>query len=277
MPADPDQPGQDEIERYLLGDAGEVEELRIDEQMTDKDFQAVMDEVEDGLVARYVRKQLTDTQTRLFQAQLTVSKRLREKVRLAAAALKPVHFGPEESIQTSYEGKTHRDYGQLSLAAGVILALGFLGWREWRSSVAQNELAGALRRQSARLEQIASAQNTRNASGVMVAVFRLAGDTRTLGGGAAAPARAVVPNGVNRLLLQLNAAAELGAAYRVEVHDGAGKLVWSGAAQPKAGYVEAELPANLFETADYLVRLDVKTGAGGWQPVHSYIFSVTRD
>jgi hypothetical protein len=278
MPADPDKPDREEIERYLLGDAQEDEELRIDEQLADKDFQALMDEVEDDLIGQYLHKRMTDSQARLFQSQLTLSTRLREKVHAAAAKLELVYFGPEEPVSTaSHERRTHIDYGQMSLAAGMVLVVGFFGWRERRMSVVQSELADALRRQSARLEQIAAAKDGRDASAPVVAVFRLAIDTRTLGGGGAAPARAVVPDGVDRLRLQLNAAADAAAAYRVEVHDDAGRLIWSGAGQPRNGFVEVELPVNLIQSNDYLVRLDTKAGAGEWRPVHSYVFSVARN
>jgi hypothetical protein len=116
------------LRRYLLGGLSVRERARLEERYFENDglFEK-LEMVEDELVDAYVRRHLSESDSRLFEENYLSSERRRQKLRIARELLE--YAGEVELPAMSAPIATRFRFWQLAFLAGFVLFAGIVGWR----------------------------------------------------------------------------------------------------------------------------------------------------
>jgi hypothetical protein len=116
------------IRRYLLGGLSVRERARLEERYFKSDnlFEK-MEMVEDELIDAYVRRQLSESESRLFEENYLCSERRRDKVRIARVLLEYAAKAELPTLTTPIA--TRFGFQRLAFLAGCLLFAGIVGWR----------------------------------------------------------------------------------------------------------------------------------------------------
>ena len=116
------------IRRYLLGGLSIREGARLEERyFKNVDLFEEMEMVEDELIDAYARRQLSESESRLFEENYLSSERRRDKVRIARELLEYAAKAELPAIITPIA--TRFRFRQLAFLAGSLLFAGIVGWR----------------------------------------------------------------------------------------------------------------------------------------------------
>jgi hypothetical protein len=262
------------LSRYLLNDCSEEEKARVEEQFfaSSETFERLC-QLEEDLIARYGREELTGPQAAQFERAYGMSSRRRERVLLNVALGRfaaeggglPAARAADERVQPRAERPAERSgrahfvdlpaglrFGLAAAGITLAAALAFQIQRvtEMRGSLeAERRQAESLRQQIAAAEQrVLESERQVAALGDEVNRAREAqagSDARPLVAafllspgltrGAREPARVRVPAGVDTVRLQLDLEQLSYRAFRAELRTAAGDIGWAqDALQPRA-------------------------------------------
>jgi hypothetical protein len=116
------------IRRYLLGGLSIRERARLEERyFKSDDLFEKMEMVEDELIDAYVRGQLSESESRLFEENYLSSERRRDKVRIARELLEYAAKAELPALITPIA--TRFGFQRLAFLAGSLLFAGIVGWR----------------------------------------------------------------------------------------------------------------------------------------------------
>jgi hypothetical protein len=274
-----------DLARYLLGEASEQEQLRLEEEFfsNDETYQELM-ALEDELRYEYAQGGLTARQRKHFEQRYLVTAADREKVALAKSVLaRTFELAPLRERRKGWLAKLFAPglpqlaYGSLALVAmaGGSLLLFQTIQLKGRLSQLEAERARDARQYRAQEDQLKgqlAEQRNHNEQQAPAAFFSFVlapGLTRDL----TEATRIVVPGNANAVRLQLDAKGlSTYKRYRVELQTLEGAQVWG----EDVSAATITVPVRLLVPGDYDVTMRGITAAGEAEPTTDFYFTVVR-
>jgi hypothetical protein len=249
----------------------------------EQEFHELVEAVETELIRDFIRGKLSAPMQEAFLARYQRTPELWERVTAMSAVMSAA-----SSLAPAARGSSWRSklapwflpapavvYGATGLAViGLCVAV----WFGMRNQALQDSVARALRSRDAlagenrRLREEIAAMGSTRAPARVLALALMPGVTRS----GSAHQRVARLSGEDELELTLHAPQVLTpGSYRVTLEQGeSGRVVYrSAGVETRAGQpgaVVARIPAAGLETEDYLVSLESRSGAGGYDTVETY-------
>jgi hypothetical protein len=302
---------------YLLGTLSDEERVRIEERYfsDDAEFEG-LEIAEDELIDRYVRGELSSTESQQFEKRVSQSARLVQRVEFARVwANRKSRPTAESSTQAPHheEGSwwsklfgfsgTARPRFAPVFAVLLLLVVGaavFVGWLKWKESKRLAAEQATLEQRRRELEKQAADEKSKldqaaNQTGPqpspataaspvdeptpgpsVIALTLSPGATRGDGG-----ATTRIPPGTSYVAFTLKVQDTDYASYQASVQTMERTTVFSSRASPlrrtqSGATMSFRVPANQLRPGDYLVSVDGLTPTGAKENVHYYRFRVTR-
>lgn len=290
-----DLPSDETLVRYLLGQLSEDDQPQLEEEyFSDDDVFERLCTLEDELIDRYVRGELSGAQREGFEKRLLQSPEQRERIEFARSlmlrlpgppATAPVHLFREKARTWRPTWLPHwpmRRWAVLMPAALGLLAVVVLGtWLRRPRAPSETHVQQPTRsqtEQAARAPDEALPQAPKQPSeGQIAALILTPGITR--GGGS--ETRLVIPS--NADVVELTASLEMVEyeTYRAELRTVAGQEIWNEKdlhpRETAAGKgVILRVPAKLFANRDYILTLRGLAPSGRLQVAAEYSFREVR-
>jgi hypothetical protein len=288
---------QERTRRYLLGEMPEQEALEFEAQyFTDNDLFEEMTEAEDDLIESFVRGELTREEAQEFEEGYLTSHSRKAKVEFARALARQAP-GPLKAADRSPGAQPMARplflfpraavAATAAVAVVTIASLAFVNLRlrrdldqlrnqqselQRRDQALRRQLAGSSGPQSPRSAQTASALNADSVSLVLIPGLQRASEGgKTLR----------IPAGTDIVGLQLLLERNEYPAYDASLETAEGLKVWDkkGLRAQKVDGAQAVtliLPAQLFKSIDYLVKLRGTSANGHVEDVADYHFVVAK-
>lgn len=308
-----DEPTETLMKRYLLGAVTEEQQAQIEEQcLADHAFYQLMRAVEDRLIDDYVYDQLNPPQRRQFEERFLTTPALNERVEFAKALQQSVagyavnqEVSLWQTLKRNYFGNVPALRVALGISAACLLVTlaGLLyALRQTRETTAQTnasqqrerelqarleqqqqtnaELNHQLQLQEQELKQLKSATPLPTLA-ARVLTFGLSlgargTDTTTI----VLPAKTVSVRLVLPVALDATSTSQ-SLTLRARLLTATGDEIWvedklrlTASSQPKT--LTLTLPAKVFASQDYLVRLSQVRPDGSSKDVGDYYFAVKR-
>jgi len=278
------------VTQYLLGSTSGEETDRLDElSLTDDEFAARLDLVENDLVDAYVKGQLGGETLERFESFYLGSPRRQEKVRFAEALAKLT----DRPVAAAVSSKAARHQWTLAwsfagVAALLLLAASYLLYenRRIQSEVAEERSRSlTLEKRALELQQrldrygTPATAPTPTPPGVApptILAFLLSPQTRGIG----SVAGIVLPTGIDIAAFQLRLESNDFSGFRAALRDAASnQIVWrSGGlkAQSKGNdsVVTVNLPTRLLKAQNYILEVNGVAPGDKEELVNTYAFRV---
>ena len=214
------------LRRYLLGGLSVRERVRLEERyFKNDDLFEKIGAVEEELVDAYVRRHLSESESRLFEENYLSSDRRRDKVRMARELLEYATKAELSGAITPIE--TRFRFRHLAFVAGSLLFAGIVGWRLITVHYSRLSSTPAHRRPLASSEShVPEAQPP--AIGLLLRSSARGGTT---GGGSN---HLTIPPGEHSILLEVYPQDISSTRFSAELFQG-GRSVWRQDVTPAAG------------------------------------------
>jgi anti-sigma factor RsiW len=283
--------------RYLLGDAPEDEQIRIEGRFfTDDEYFEQLLALEDDLIDDYVNGELTDREREQFEEYFLASPTRRQRVEFAKTFMRAASLPALAEIAMPGEARpepvpwwrnvmvfwrAQSLLRRFALAASVVLVLGG-SWLIVNTMRLRNQVEQLQAEEFQRYVQFARMPAPPRDS---LAFALFPGRTRDIEG----TNRFVIPQDVDSVQLRLYLPAVAArvsdppSRYRAVVRTAEGNEVWSrdGLKAQRTGLREEaivilDLPTRILPEGDYIITLSRRSASGDFEDVGSYQFSVVR-
>ena len=287
-----DLPSDETLIHYLLGELSEHDEAQIEEKYFPDDgaFERLC-ALEDELIDRYVRGELSKAQREDFEKRLLQSPEQRKRIEFARSLMQPlpgppplapVHLIPKKARLRLPNWSMPRLAVLLPAALGLlaVFVLGTWWVRHQRtpSEISVQQPPRSQTEQVARVPTEASPQAPTELSESQIATLILTPDITR---GAGSEIRLVLSPKADVVELTASLESVEFDTYRAEVSTVAGKEVWNEndlhpRETPSGKGVAVRIPAKLFGSKDYILTLRGLAPSGRLQVVSEYSFRVVR-
>lgn len=265
----------DQIVRYLLGDLRGKQTVSLEQQyFANDDRFEYLRAMEDELIDRYLRGELSARDSGLFQIHFLTSPLRRERVESARALIAAVAPSAMVFRRNTYQQTRWTPLAWCFACAMLLLAIG-LSWAIWENVGLQNQLAIAKLALEHHEHDIRGGAVVPSAPLTMS--FVLAPVQRGLGNGN----RLIVPPDAQSLDLSVDLPPSAQPPYRAIFRTPDGDQVGTSSdiverASPAGMVAVIKIPAAVFYSETYILTLQGSRPRLGFRDLRSYAFTVAR-